>query len=170
MQSIDKVEGARLLISSKIPEFNRWRMNNLTITPDISGKDFSGADLSGSYLNGVISEDTKFLHSNLSKINLVQAKLNGSNFKGANMAAALFMYAEMKKCILVDADMTRTNFMFADLQNSDLSSSRTFRTIFVGSDLRNVKLSEVDRGEMYLKNAKLEGSLWNKSNSPIGRT
>jgi uncharacterized protein YjbI with pentapeptide repeats len=170
MQSIDNEEGVRLLISSKIPEFNRWRMNNLNITPHISGKDFSGADLSGAYLNGVIAEDTKFLHSNLSKINLVQAKLNGSNFEGANMTEALFMYAEMKKCILVNANMSRTNFMFANLQNSDLSSSKIFRTIFVGSDLRDVIFPEIDRSQMYLKNAKVEGSLSNKSNSPVNES
>ena len=153
-------EGIRLLREMKIQEYNNWRMENLTITPDISGENFSGNDLSGAYLNEVPCIRTNFSSCNLTKANLVQADLSMANLEGANLSEALLMYCEMKECNLVNADLTRANFMWANLQGSNLTNSKILKTNFVEANLRNLKISNVDKSAAYLKYAKLEGTVW----------
>jgi uncharacterized protein YjbI with pentapeptide repeats len=85
-------EGKTLLQEMKIQDYNRWRMENLTIRPDFSGEIFSGLDLSGAYLNGVKLNKTNLSHCNLAKTNLVQADLVGADLEGADLSNALLMY------------------------------------------------------------------------------
>ena len=61
-------EGKTLLQENKIQEYNRWRMENLTIRPDFSDESFSGHDLSGAYLNGANLTKTDLSHCNLTKL------------------------------------------------------------------------------------------------------
>ena len=74
-------EWINLLVDEKISAFNEWRMKNLIIRLDISGKDLSNKDLSGAYLNGVSCVGTNFSHCNLSKVNFVQADLREANLE-----------------------------------------------------------------------------------------
>lgn len=158
-------EAVRLLNNSQIQDFNIWRMKNLTVKLDLSGRNFSGKNLSQALLNGVSCIRTDFSNCNLCKVNLVQSNLNKADFEGANLTDALLMYAEMTECKLINSDITRTNFMWTNLENSDLTGSKIFKTIFVQANLKNVKVFKVDKERAYLKYAKLEGTPWeNKDN------
>ena len=160
-------QGIKLLNDSEVEAFNHWRMQNLTFEIDISGKNFSGKDLSRAYLNGISCIGTDFSHCNLSKVNFVQTKLTRSNFEGANLSDALLMYAEISECCLVNCDMTRTNFMFK-YKITDLTGSKLLKTNFVEANLKNVKVLNVDKKQVYLKSAKLEGTPWHDSDHLIG--
>ena len=149
-----------LLLEEKIYDFNKWRMKNLIIRPDISGKNLSNKDLYGAYFNGVSCVETNFSHCNLSKVNFVQADLTVANLEEANLTDALLMYAEMKNCNLRKATLIRTNLMWANLQNSDLSGCKMSKTVLVEADMKNAKIIDVDRTGAYLKYAKLEETAW----------
>src|SRR5688572_30907746 len=79
-------EGFKLLVEGKVRDFNSWRMKNLTLKPDFTGKDLSGKNISGAYLNGVVADRANFARANLAGANFVQASLNGANFEGADLA------------------------------------------------------------------------------------
>jgi uncharacterized protein YjbI with pentapeptide repeats len=145
-----------LLVDERISAFNEWRMKNLIIRPDISGKDLSNKDLSGAYLNGVSCIGTNFSHCNLSKVNFVQADLREANLEESNLTDALLMYAEMKDCNLRKANLIRTNLMWANLQNSDLSGCKMSKTVLVEADMKNAKIIDIDRNGAYLKYAKFQ--------------
>ena len=95
-------EGFKLLTEGRIQEFNSWRMmaKNLRVKLDFSNRDFSGKDMSRAFLNGVIADRASFANADLTRSNLVQASLNGTDFQGANLNETLLMYAEMKKLVL----------------------------------------------------------------------
>jgi uncharacterized protein YjbI with pentapeptide repeats len=154
-------EGFKLLTEGKIQEFNSWRMmaKNLRVKLDFSHRDL-GKDMSGAFLNGVIADRANFVNVNLTRANLVQASLNGTDFQGANLSETLLMYAEMKEARLTNTNLIKTNLMWANLQDADLTGSKMLQTIFVEANLQNAKVAGIDKAGAYIKYAKLEGTSW----------
>ena len=117
-------EGFRLLTEGRVKDFNNWRMKNLTVRPDFTGKDLSGKNIPCAYLNGVIADRANFARANLAGTNFVQASLNAANFEGADLTEALLMYTEMKEARPDSRHLAKANMMWANLQGADLTGSR----------------------------------------------
>jgi uncharacterized protein YjbI with pentapeptide repeats len=149
-------EAIKLILDKRIPEFNKFRLHNLTFKPNLSYQDFSGKNLSLAFLNGAICIQTNFPNCILKKTNLVQAELNNSNFENADLTDTLFMYAEMKNCNLRNCNMKRSNFMWTNLQNSDLSGSKITNTNFIEANLQSAILKDFNKEHAFMKYAKLE--------------
>ena len=149
-------EAIKLLLDERIPEFNKFRLHNLTFKPNLSHQIFSGKNLSLAFLNGAICIQANFSNCILKKTNLVQAELNNSNFENADLTDTLFMYAEMKNCNLRNCNMKRSNFMWTNLQNSDLSGSKITNTIFIEANLQSAILKDINKEHAFMKYAKFE--------------
>ena len=87
-----QIDWYELLSNSKIEEFNKWRLANLTTKLDISEKKISGTDLSNAFLSGIKCTNTDFSKCNMRGTNLVQAEASNAIFEGSNLTDALFMY------------------------------------------------------------------------------
>src|SRR5919109_527791 len=98
-------EGKKLLQEMRIDDYNRWRMKNLTIKPDISGDNLSGKNLSGADLNGALLMYCDMKECNLADANLTKANFMWTNLQGSNLTP----------CII-----SRTNFVEANLTNAKL--------------------------------------------------
>ena len=103
--------------SPDVPEserWNRWRLGNPEIIPDLTGADLcstilNNADLRGANLRGALFGST----------NLRNAALRGANLTGANLTGA--------------------DFINADLQGADMSEAILFATTFANTNMRGVK-------------------------------
>ena len=84
-------EQAALLLEQGVEAWLRWRKENLTATPDLSGADLSGADLSGADLRGAF---------------LSLAYLSGANFSGADLSKANLSEANLYETLFVDTSLT----------------------------------------------------------------
>jgi Pentapeptide repeats (8 copies)/TIR domain len=99
--------------------WNRWRIDNLGVQPDLrkaylSGETLSRADFSGAYLSGA---------------NLISADLSGADLSGADLGSA----------DLRDAKLGDANLNGANLNGADFKYATVVDTIFAGVDLSEVK-------------------------------
>jgi uncharacterized protein YjbI with pentapeptide repeats len=82
------------LLRGSVREWNRWRVENPQVTPDLADAGLRGLDLSGANLCG----------ANLKRADLRGAVLSGCLLIGAEFAAANFF-----KAVLDGADVDRAN-------------------------------------------------------------
>jgi hypothetical protein len=83
------------LLNQGVPTWNRWRDENPTVRPDLSGSDLRkrmlrNANLSASNLAGADLRDVNFRRADLSGANLDRAKLYRAFISGANLNQTTF--------------------------------------------------------------------------------
>ena len=85
-----------------------------------------------------------FAYLDLTNVNLPQALLKESDFKGANLTGATFRGAELRGARFFQADLLKVNFRDADLTDADLSGAKNLTASQLGgANLTNAKLPEV---------------------------
>jgi uncharacterized protein YjbI with pentapeptide repeats len=108
-------------------EWNRWRRNNQSVRPILSGADLKRADL----LDADLSD------ANLFEANLSGAKLRRVNLSGANLNGAVFGGADLREANLTRTDLGWANLTDANLSNTNLSGAKIYRTVFGNTNLTN---------------------------------
>lgn len=127
------------ILKQGVETWNKWRLENHKIRPDLSGADFGdmnlsfallvNVDLSGARLHGLLS------HANLSFANLSSANLGfellgpDTNFRQANLSGAL----------LTSTNLSAANFSGANLKGADFGHAIAAGTVFADVDLSEVK-------------------------------
>lgn len=122
------------ILNQGVETWNRWRVENPNIEPDLSDHSFTGkiinnepqvklqgadlkkANLAGSRLRLADLREADLSEANLQKANLSGAFLTHANLTGANLSAAIlqganFSAASMNKAILRGADLSKGIFM-----------------------------------------------------------
>jgi len=100
-----------------VPEserWNRWRLGNPGIIPDLTGADLCNTILNNADLRGADLRNALF-----GSTNLRNAALRGSDLTGANLTGA--------------------DFINADLRGADMSGTILFATTFANTNMRDVK-------------------------------
>lgn len=115
MASQDQID----TLLSGVKNWNKWRVENPKITPDLSGAVLKGAKLSGANLRG-----TSLLRANLLRADLSRALLSEANLRGANLQGTIFREA--------------------DLQGANFEKTKLYGTSLEGADLRKANLKEAD--------------------------
>jgi hypothetical protein len=141
------------ILRQGIETWNKWRMENLDVRPNLKYALLNCANLSGANL-----EYALLTHANLIEADLTYANLIDTNLRGANLGSAYLRNANLWKVNLVDADLSgadlrdtnlegaallATNLGYAKLGNADLTGEYLGSTTVI-----NVDLSEVVRIEM----------------------
>ena len=108
-----------------VEAWNRWRVMNPEIVPDLSETDLSTLDLS-------------------------RADLRGSNLSGTD-----FSYADLSKANLNSTNLTKANLSGADLSDADISNAEVYQVDFSRANLSRVDLSDIDLSEVDLSEADL---------------
>jgi TIR domain/Pentapeptide repeats (8 copies) len=122
----NKVHVTRL--RNSVEQWNTWRVNNLTVHPDLKGADLEDANLISANLSHANLNYANFLHADLNGANLNGANLNGANLNGANLIGANLMMAS-----IINTDLSGAN-----LSGAFLIESRVGVTSFGNLDLRTV--------------------------------
>lgn len=148
------------------------------------GADFSGANLSGasimrptvfSTLDNDQTEAPKFRGANLSDIKIIANRLDGADFRAANLTRAVLgpldhawgeeRYAQrsvMVSCdftgaTLVEANLINGVFLFAKFRNADLSRALLKGADLTKADLTGANLTDADMTGANVEDANLTG-------------
>lgn len=89
--------------------WNRWRLDNPTLRPDLGGADLAGRNLNRADLRGV----------DLRRANLFQADLSRADLRGARLRQADLRRARLVKANLRGADLSEVDLGRADLRGAD---------------------------------------------------
>jgi hypothetical protein len=142
------------IIKQGVKTWNRWRIANPRIKPNLTGVNLRGADLilvdfSDTNLSGAKLFTTNlfradFREANLSWVNLRDANLKEAGLSEANLYRARLDDANLTKANLSDANLDgayliRTNLVNADLSNANFSMAGMEGTIFGNADLRDIR-------------------------------
>ena len=129
-----------------VDSFNKWRAENVSITPDLSEANLF-VNLSATLENANVPANLKQLdlsEANLSQANLchahlVEADLSETNLHEANLVKANLTMAQVWKSKLTKADLSEANLCKAKLSGANLTSA-----YLIGADLRWANLSDAD--------------------------
>jgi len=130
------------ILMQGVEEWNRWREENETITPDLRNADLRGADLSWTILAG-----TDLRGANLSDADLSASILAGADLSDADLSKACTSGADMTDVNLTGANLRGALMDDADLEGADLT----------GADLTDADLSCADLVETNLTDATITG-------------
>jgi uncharacterized protein YjbI with pentapeptide repeats len=143
--------------------WNRWRREEIKVTPDLSRTNFKHANLIKANLNhtNLTEADLKgadLSYANLSEADLNEATLSQVNFSRANLCRANLEGANIIGAYLVEAnlrraELSRANLKRSHLQEADLSWARLDQT-----SLRDTNLSQAILIETNLNQADFRGA------------
>ena len=156
--------------------WNRWRLENPEIKPDLRDADLSSLDLGGIDDVGGEEEDpgayeyrgidlgsTTLLGTNLRKTILRGANLSGADLSGAdlteaNLTRAYFTSARLEQTVLNEADLTGANLGWCNLEKAKLRKTRFHLTQLNGANLREADLYDARVNGCWLNGADLESA------------
>ena len=133
-----------------VAEWNQWRADNGTVTPDLSGLNLSGSDL-----RGVDFSHTKLIRTNLGDSDLRGANLTGADLGQANLSGANFSHATLIDADLIWAKLVETNFTQADLTRVKAIECDLIGAVFLRAILVDAKLSRASFIDSILREADL---------------
>ncbi|GMR23423.1 MAG: hypothetical protein BMS9Abin37_1850 [Acidobacteriota bacterium] len=132
------------LLRQGVEEWNDWRAQNGSVTPDLTGLSMPAARLDGIDLS----------HARLKGVTLIRSKLNGADLRHADLRDA-----KLHEIVLNDADLFRTNLENAVLASAKLRRARLCGANLAGAQITVVDFRKADFRDARLKNADLRESL-----------
>lgn len=118
------------------PKFAGANLRGIRLTAMMDGADFRGADLTDanvgphdpradmSSMPGSILRGSDFSGANMERADFMWAKLSFSKFTGANLRDVNFVGADLSMCDFSGADFTGANLLDADLDGANLSGAK----------------------------------------------
>lgn len=153
------------IIKQGVEEWNKWRVENPEIEPDLSDVDLSelklnDANLSDTDLRRSTLKNTDFRGANLVRADLRAANINKAGFNLAKLREANFSEAYIRESDLSEADLKRAYFIRADLVRVDLWGTDLERADFrwaylIGTDLKQANLAQADLRWTHLSESNL---------------
>jgi len=136
------------ILKEGVQAWNRWRVGNPAIKPDLKdaglntldlgGANFKDCDLSGAGLSGAELSGADLRGANLARVTIAETELVGANLTGANLFGAEFFDAGLSGSILVNADLSFASLVGVNFWATDLSNSKMFGTVMGDIDLSAV--------------------------------
>lgn len=118
------------ILKQGVESWNKWRGENLTVAPDLSGADLSGINLSNAYFRR-----TDFRAANLTHTKLVGANLSRTDFGRANL----------KNADLVGADLTTARLVETNCEQARLTGCSVY-----GASVWNVRLEGAEQSNLII--------------------
>jgi uncharacterized protein YjbI with pentapeptide repeats len=148
------------MLRQGVEAWNRWRVLEHFVRPDLSDADLHGAHLAGANLSDANLQRAD-LHAadlaradlaraNLSQANLAEAHLGGADFQGANLRDT-----DLYRADLVSARLHEVNLSEAHLHGADLTGAQMSRARLTGADLHDSTLKDADLSGADLRGAAL---------------
>ena len=137
------------IVKQGVGDWNEWRAQNKSVTPDLSGAELSGINL----------DEANLCEVNLHKVVLHEADLRGASLIGADLRGADLRGANASKSYLYGADLRLANLSHAYLISADLG-----RADLRGTDLSQANLNRANLSDANLGNAKLIGAELDRAN------
>jgi len=136
-----------------VEAWNKWRMQNPEIEPDLKEADLREANLWKAHLR-----DTNFRGANLSEANLREADLREAHLSKAHLWKAHLRDANVRGANLSEAYLREADLREAHLGKADLRGANLSGTNLSDADLRGANLIEAYLGKANLHGANLSGT------------
>ena len=137
------------LLDAGVDQWNKWRTENPSVRPDLSGIDLSERDLAGVNFDEANLSDADLFQSNLSGANLKMANLSGTDLSGANLSKAALYKANLTNAVLLEANLSEADFRATNL---------------IGADMRGVKAKGADFSEAQIIGVNLKQAILESAN------
>ena len=137
-----------------VKNWNKWRIANSSVRPDLINADLGGADLRGTDLSDANLCDANIRGANLCSADLIDADLSGADLSGADLSYANLRVTDLIDADLIDANLSGTDLSYANLSGADLSYA----------DLRDANLRDANLSGVNISNALLSVSQFLGSN------
>lgn len=142
------------ILNRGVKTWNRWRIKNPEVIPDLAGADCLADDLSGINLSEANLRGLDLYGTDLSEAKLVCADLREATLDSVNLN-----YADLRAAKMSKAKFRNTYFAEANLSRANLSQA-----ILKGSCLYKVNLEEADLSNADLTLADLRNANLNRAN------
>jgi len=140
------------ILKQGVEVWNKWRLENPGIMPDLSEANLREADLREANLrkaNLIEADliyadlrDANLREANLSRAELNEAYLFGADLSGANLVRAEINEANLNRAYLSRAYLSKANLIYADLRDADLRDANLAGANLAGADLARANLSD----------------------------
>jgi uncharacterized protein YjbI with pentapeptide repeats len=167
------------ILRQQVAVWNRWRVENPDVRPDLGGAilyeaDLSGAiltwaNLRGANLRGANLRETDLRETDLSEANvseadlreanLREADLRGANLRGANLRGVKLIRADLSETDLSKAHLSKAHLTWANLREANLREANLRKAYLRGADLRKADLRGTDLSEADLSEADLSEAI-----------
>jgi uncharacterized protein YjbI with pentapeptide repeats len=154
--------------------WNKWRMENSGVEPDLAQADLfelelNGADLSETDLRKAVLQQSTFrgaklIKADLREANLQRASFNLANLSEANLSGAVMRHTDFSEAILKKAYLIRGDLVGADLFEADLERADFRWAFLIGTNLSRANLARADFRWAYLIEANLRESDLSEAN------
>ncbi len=119
------------ILEQGVDVWNRWRVDNPKVKPDLRNFDLRGNNL------------FKF---NLSETDLFRTKLSGVNLDKADLYHADLVGADLKGATLIEASLIWAHATKTNISNANCSLAEMFHTEIVSSNVENLNLTGAKMG------------------------
>jgi uncharacterized protein YjbI with pentapeptide repeats len=124
------------IIKQGVEVWNRWRVKNPDVRPNLSDVGLYRACLIEADLNHV-----NLYKADLSQADLSQADLNQANLNQANLGGSALNGADLRGANAVDANLYEANFCGANLSGVDLRGAKLMKARLIEANLIGANLS-----------------------------
>lgn len=128
-----------------VAHWNRWRLRNPSVQPDLRDTNLRGVSLPGIDLSGALLRRSRLQNADLSGANLrharlTRANLRETNFQNADLRGTSLRKAKISGAVLKGANLADASLAGAKLRNADLSLAILFNVDFADADLSGANL------------------------------
>jgi TIR domain/Pentapeptide repeats (8 copies) len=127
------------VLEKGVDAWDKWRLENANIRPDLSGADLVSAKLAHANLTRANLVAADLRGAFLVGADLVGADLTGAFLVGANLWGTNLKGASLSKADLTGADLREANFNLANMAGADLHGASLLETVFANAMLSEVK-------------------------------
>lgn len=133
------------ILKQGVDTWNRWRIENREIRPNLAHAILIGADVSDAKLHGVNLKQADLSGAKLARARLELADLGNANLAGAKLPGAKLRRTNLRGARLNGAYLTYAEFDGANVMGADFSSCWMNRTVLTDLDLSVVQGLETVR-------------------------
>lgn len=153
------------ILKQGIEIWNKWRLENPLMRPDLSGADLRNTELSGVHfgLTNLVEADLSGADLALAQLNsakLTSAKLVGTDLsgatlqftmlKGANLQGSILYRTSLMGAVLIDANLRGANLMTASLVSTKLTRADLTGCFVYGISVWDVDLEHAKQNNLVI--------------------
>ncbi len=155
MSEIQPGETHLEILEQGVDAWNRWRIENPAVKPQLAGADLSDLDLSGVNLGEADLSGAECFNTDFSKANLKMSVLRGGDFAGARFTEAELYKADLSQAFFTGVDFSQAYLAEVDMHEADLRGSSLNQSNLNEADLTGANLSEADLSGAVLTGANI---------------
>lgn len=149
------------ILKQGVEVWNRWRIDNPNVQPDLCDLSIKRARLNGANLTNTNLNRAILRYGEFREVRFENAIMDEASLSGSDLTGVSFQGVQMKRAYLVGARLRGaflqfTNLSHSDLSKVDLQDSKLFRSILDRTNLSEANLSNATVSSVLLRGTILD--------------